>query len=81
FKCFRHPAARELFGRQQLRGFSFDAEIIYLAQKLGYKIKEIPVNWVNSPHSKVGLISDSVKMFFDLIRIKWLHRGAPPIKT
>lgn len=75
FKCFRHSVARELFSRQKLRGFSFDAEIIYLAQGLGYKIREIPVNWVNSPHSKVGLVSDSAKMFLDLIKIRWLHRG------
>lgn len=74
FKCFKSKASRDLFSRQRLDGFSFDVEIVYLAQKSGYSIKELPVAWVNSPESRVQAIRDSFLMFADLIKIRWLHR-------
>lgn len=74
FKAFRREAAKELFGRQRLTGFSFDAEILYLAQRLGYRIAEIPVTWINSPESRVRILRDSLNMVWDLFRIHGLHR-------
>ncbi|MFZ5802774.1 MAG: dolichyl-phosphate beta-glucosyltransferase [Candidatus Omnitrophota bacterium] len=74
FKAFRGDLARRLFAQQKLDGFSFDAEILYLAQKEGILILEKPVVWRNSPQSRVKLLSDPVKMFFDLVKIRWLHR-------
>ena len=73
FKCFRRDAARDLFQMQKLKGFSFDAEIIYLAQKKGYRIAEIPVTWRNSPYSRVHILKDSVRMLIDVFRIPWIH--------
>ena len=73
FKCFRREAARELFTLQKIKRFSFDVEILYLAQKRGYKIAEVPVVWMNSPVSRVGLIKDSLRMLFDLFRIRLIH--------
>ena len=73
FKCFKREAAQKLFSMQKIDGFTFDAEIIYLAQKLGYRIKEVPVIWRNSPSSKVRIFSDPLKMFLDLTRIRMLH--------
>jgi len=78
FKCFRREAARDLFSRQVLMDFSFDAEIIYLAQLLDYKVIEAPVNWKNSPNSRVSILKDSASMFLNLLRIKKLHRNEPP---
>ena len=75
FKGFRREAAQRLFNLQRVRGFSFDAEIIYLAQKLGYRIRELPVTWVNSKDSKVNIVKDSIRMFVDLFRIRWYHRN------
>jgi len=75
FKAFRREAAKELFGLQKLSGFSFDAEILYLAQNLGYRIAEIPVTWVNSPDSRVRIVRDSLSMLRDLFRIRRLHRN------
>jgi dolichyl-phosphate beta-glucosyltransferase len=79
-KGFQQQAARELFSRQMLTGFSFDVELIYLARKLGYEIAEIPAR-VSSSHSHkistVDLISDSLKMLGDLFKIRlndWLGR-------
>ncbi len=75
FKCFRREAARDLFRRQKLDRFSFDAEIVFLAQRLGYRLLEKPVSWKNSARSRVSLLSDPLNMFMDLARIRWLHRG------
>lgn len=73
FKCFKRVVARELFNEQTLNHFSFDVEILYLAQKRGYKIAEVPVIWVNSPESCVSLIKDPLRMLFDLLRIPLIH--------
>lgn len=78
FKGFRRQAAQRLFQLQKISGFSFDAEIIYLAQKLNYQVAEVPVTWINSKDSKVRMIRDSTRMLMDLLRIPWLHRKFRP---
>lgn len=70
FKCFRREAARELFGLQRLDGFCFDAEILYIAKKKSYSIKEIPVEWANRKDSRVSMVKDSIKMFLDIFQVK-----------
>ena len=57
FKCFRGPVAAELFSRQVLDGFSFDVENLFIARKLGYSIKEVPVRWINRIESKVNPVT------------------------
>lgn len=74
FKAFRREAARKLFEHLRVNGFAFDAEILYLAQRWGYRIREVPVHWVNSPDTKVHLFADPWVMLFDILRIQWLHR-------
>jgi dolichyl-phosphate beta-glucosyltransferase len=73
FKCFTRVAARDLFGLQQLDGFCFDVEVLYLARVRGYPIAEIPVMWRQGPLSKVSLIRDSFRMVKDLFFIKKIH--------
>lgn len=70
FKLFKKDVAKKLFPMQRIFGFSFDAEILYLANKFKYKIKEIPVVWINSGNSKLNLIKDSFRMFQELLKIK-----------
>jgi dolichyl-phosphate beta-glucosyltransferase len=70
FKCFRREAALSVFGKQTLTGFCFDAEVLYIAKKKGYKIKEVPVAWINSEDSSVNLFGDGLRMFVDLVRIR-----------
>ncbi len=72
-KLFRREVVKDLFLDQKLPGFAFDVEILYVAQKLGYSIKEIPINWVNQEGSKVKMIRDSCKMFWDILRIPFFH--------
>lgn len=71
FKCFTRAAAMSIFPQQQLTRFGFDVEILYIARKAEYIILEIPVAWINSPQSRVHVITDSARMFFDLWRIRW----------
>lgn len=75
FKCFKQDVACDLFSRQKLNDFSFDGEILYLARKCGYRIKELAVNWYQDPTSRVKLVQDSVRMFLDLVKIRHLHRS------
>ncbi len=52
--------AREIFSRQTLDGFAFDVEVLLLAERLGYKIADLPVEWINSPEAKVRIVRDSL---------------------
>lgn len=70
FKCFSRKAAEDLFPLQTLTGWSFDVEILYIAQSLGYRVMEIPVRWYFNPHSKISVVRDSFKMGLDLLTIR-----------
>ena len=74
FKLFRGDLARELFRAARIDRFAYDVEILYLAQRRGYPIAEVPVVWINSPESKVAVVRDSLRMLWDLPRIRWMHR-------
>lgn len=73
FKGFSDHAAQILFSKQRVNGFSFDVEILYLARRNGYRIREIAVEWYNDERSTVGAVTDSAKMFWELLRIRKLH--------
>jgi dolichyl-phosphate beta-glucosyltransferase len=75
FKMFRREAAQAIFSRQKTAGFAFDVEILFLARRLSLAIAEIPVNWVAQPGSKVNLVTDSLRMLWDISHIRWLHRS------
>jgi len=70
FKAFRREVARDVFGRQTLDGFAFDVEVLFLTRRLGYRVAEVPVRWLDSRHSRVRVGRDSLKMFLDLFRIR-----------
>jgi dolichyl-phosphate beta-glucosyltransferase len=76
FKMFRREAAQAIFSRQKMAGFAFDVEILFIARRLGLSVTEIPVNWVAQPGSKVNLVTDSMKMLWDITHIRWLHRNS-----
>jgi glycosyltransferase involved in cell wall biosynthesis len=71
FKLFRDEAAEAVFPLQTLEGMSFDAEVLYLARKKGYKIIEVPIDWYFDPDSRVRLVQDSLRMGLDLLEIRW----------
>ena len=74
FKLFTAEAARELFSRQQLDGFSFDLEVLYIAGRRGIGIAEVPVEWIDAPGSTVDAIKVSVDFLKDMLRILWFDR-------
>jgi hypothetical protein len=80
FKAFRREAAAPVFAMQRLDGYAFDVELLFLAARLGLRTLEIPVRWRHVANSKVSMPRDSVRMFCDLLRIRWhAWRGRYPI--
>jgi len=73
FKLFKASTAKDIAKELKIDRFGFDVEMLYLAKKKNYRIKEVPVIWLNSPISRVSPISDSCKMFMDLWRIRRMH--------
>jgi dolichyl-phosphate beta-glucosyltransferase len=74
FKLFTARAATELFGAAKIDGFAFDVEILFLAVRAGMGIREVPVNWFDSPATRVNLWIDPLQMLRDTVRIQRLHR-------
>ncbi len=70
FKCFRHDIAEDIFSRQTMTGWSFDAEILFIALKKKYEILEIPIPWYFNANSKVRLVKDSFRMASDILAIR-----------
>jgi dolichyl-phosphate beta-glucosyltransferase len=71
FKCFRGDAARRIFSRTTLYDFAFDAEALFIARQLGYRVIELPVYFLYfGEQSSVQLAKDSVRMVRDLLRIR-----------
>ena len=73
FKLFSRVAARQIFPELRETGWAFDVEVLFLAQKFGMIIEELPVNWSAVEGSKIRP-KDAIRMFFALLRIR--HRGA-----
>ncbi len=81
FKAFRRTAAQEIFSRTILhigdgpvrgpRVTGFDVEVLYIARRRGYNIVEVPVFWKHVAGSKVQPFPDSVRMFADVLRVRW----------
>lgn len=69
FKLFRADVAQEVFSRQKLERFGFDAEVLYIAHRRGYRIAEVPVRWNHVEGSKVGMLT-GLHAFAELIAIR-----------
>lgn len=78
FKLFSRKSAQFIFHHQRAYRFSFDVELLLIANQAGIKIKEIPINWTNIPGSKVNLLLDSIDMFKDILLFKMRHRLVTP---
>lgn len=70
FKCFRAQVAEDVFRYQTLTGWSFDVEVLYIAQRKGYQIREVPIHWYFKADTKISILKDSWKMFLDLLTIR-----------
>ena len=70
FKLFRAPSAQDLFSVMHVNGYGFDLELLYLAQRRGYRIAEVPVNWADQPGSKVRVFRDGFRMLREMLAIR-----------
>ena len=69
FKCFRAQIAKDLFKHQTLWGWSFDIELLFVARRHGYRIREVPIDWYYQSDSKVNALRDALRMISDIFRI------------
>ena len=70
FKCFAREAARDMFSYQTMDGFGFDVEILFIAQKRGFRIVEVPINLYYMSNSRVSPVGDSVRMFREILQVR-----------
>jgi len=70
FKCFSANVVEDIFPLQTLNGWSFDIELLYIARRHQYTIKEIPIHWVHHPETKVSAVRDAIRMIQDVFRIR-----------
>jgi glycosyltransferase involved in cell wall biosynthesis len=71
FKAFSRKAAQILFARQRIERWGFDPELLFLAEKFGLKVKEVPVEWAHDHRSKINPVVDGFKMFLEIVKIRW----------
>lgn len=71
FKAFRRAPCGILFEQQRVERFGFDPELLFLAKRHGLRAAEIPVRWAHSPATKVNVWRDSVRMFLEILAIRW----------
>lgn len=70
FKSFTRSAAHDVFSRQTITGFGFDVEVLYIALRQGYVVKEVPITWYHIPGSKINPIRDTINMFAEVLRVR-----------
>jgi glycosyltransferase involved in cell wall biosynthesis len=76
FKAFSARAAKEIFFRQTIWRWAFDVELLVIARHLGFRVKEVPITWVNDPKTHVKL-GGMARMLGEVMKIRWnLIRGA-----
>jgi dolichyl-phosphate beta-glucosyltransferase len=71
FKLLDGEVARRLFAELRIQRFAYDVELVWLAQRQGCRVVEVGVRWTDSPASKVNPLTDSVRMFWDVLALRW----------
>ncbi len=70
-KAYTAEAARTLFSRVTIDGFAFDAEVLFVARRLGYRIAEVPLSLVQPRETSIHLLRDAPRMVRDVVLIRW----------
>lgn len=71
FKLFQRDAARNIARLLTMDRFSFDMELLVIAKRLGYEIQEVPVNWYDTPGTRLRPIRSALRTLADLLKIKY----------
>ena len=77
FKFMRREVAREIFGLQKIDGYMFDVEILVLAKRLGYDVREVPIRWRDDGDSRLEVIRGNLRNMRDIMRIRWYWSRRP----
>ena len=75
FKLLRGEVARRLFAELTIDGFAFDVELVWLAQRRGYRLLEVGVEWRNDPSSRVRVVRDGLRMMVDVTGLRLRGRS------
>jgi glycosyltransferase involved in cell wall biosynthesis len=70
FKAFKRPVAQVIFRLQRIERWGFDPEILFIARKLGYDIREVPVTWGHDERSRMSYLRDGMKMLEEMATIR-----------
>ena len=57
--------------RQTIMRWGFDPEILFLARRLGFSVKEVPVVWAHSEGTRLNPFRDGIRMFGEVLRVRW----------
>lgn len=71
FKAFRRAAADAIFPRQRIERWGFDAEILFLARRFGFKSTEIGVVWAHDDRTKISYFRDGMRMVWEVVLVRW----------
>lgn len=73
FKMFDRESAQDLFSVQRMHGIGFDVELLFIAKRRGYKIREVPITWYFDADSRMRLVQDSLNILREIweIRSNW----------
>nr|WP_044179288.1 dolichyl-phosphate beta-glucosyltransferase [Granulicella mallensis] len=70
FKAFKREAAQTIFRLQTIERWGFDPEILFIAQRLKYRISEVPVTWGHDERSRISYLKDGMKMLEEMAEIR-----------
>jgi glycosyltransferase involved in cell wall biosynthesis len=82
FKAITREAAQAVLPQVRDGEWFFDTELLIIAEKTGYRLKEVPVRWVEDPDSRVKFPQDMIKMGSQLLRLRFrkLERRSAPAR-
>jgi glycosyltransferase involved in cell wall biosynthesis len=71
FKAFTRSAAQTVFQLQTIERWGFDPEILFIALKRGYQIREVPVSWAHDARTRISYLRDGLQMLKELAIVRW----------
>ena len=71
FKAFHRPVAQTIFQLQRIERWGFDPELLFIALKRGYRVREVPVTWGHDERSRLSYLKDGLKMLEEIAYIRW----------
>ena len=71
FKAFTRSAAQTVFQLQTIERWGFDPEILFIARKRNYRVREVPVSWAHDSRSRISYIRDGLQMLKELAIVRW----------